>query len=46
VTTAENGLRALEYLGLGDPQQTDSLTNVSSIFPMKHSDWFGEETFV
>ncbi|KAJ4895993.1 Two-component response regulator ARR17 [Raphanus sativus] len=24
VTTAENGIRALEYLGLGDPQQTDS----------------------
>ncbi|CAL9246164.1 unnamed protein product [Arabidopsis halleri] len=23
VTTAENGLRALEYLGLGDPQQTN-----------------------
>ncbi|CAN6829331.1 unnamed protein product [Brassica oleracea] len=26
LTTAENGLRALEYLGLGDPQQTESLT--------------------
>ncbi|KAJ0246832.1 Two-component response regulator ARR17 [Hirschfeldia incana] len=24
VTTAENGIRALECLGLGDPQQTDS----------------------
>ncbi|KAF2591861.1 hypothetical protein F2Q70_00040986 [Brassica cretica] len=24
LTTAENGIRALEYLGLGDPQQTDS----------------------
>ncbi|VYS60580.1 unnamed protein product [Arabidopsis thaliana] len=31
VTTAENGLRALEYLGLGDPQQTDSLTNVMKV---------------
>ncbi|XP_013635343.1 two-component response regulator ARR17 isoform X1 [Brassica napus] len=29
VTTAENGLRALEYLGLGDPQQTESLTTNS-----------------
>ncbi|KAF8080231.1 hypothetical protein N665_0964s0012 [Sinapis alba] len=29
VTTAENGLRALEYLGLGDPQQTKSLTTNS-----------------
>ncbi|CAA7060466.1 unnamed protein product [Microthlaspi erraticum] len=29
VTTAENGLRALEYLGLGDPQQTDSLTTTN-----------------
>ncbi|CAN6977963.1 unnamed protein product [Brassica rapa subsp. trilocularis] len=24
LTTAENGIRALEYLGLGDSQQTDS----------------------
>ncbi|CAH8360486.1 unnamed protein product [Eruca vesicaria subsp. sativa] len=24
LTTAENGIRALEYLGLGNPQQTDS----------------------
>ncbi|CAH8322892.1 unnamed protein product [Eruca vesicaria subsp. sativa] len=29
VTTAENGLRALEYLGLGDPQPTDSLSTNS-----------------
>ncbi|ESQ44445.1 hypothetical protein EUTSA_v10006466mg [Eutrema salsugineum] len=29
VTTAENGLRALEYLGLGDPQQIDSLTTTN-----------------
>ncbi|RID65127.1 hypothetical protein BRARA_D00347 [Brassica rapa] len=29
VTTAENGLRALEYLGLGNPQQTESLTTNS-----------------
>ncbi|WZZ52282.1 hypothetical protein YC2023_052389 [Brassica napus] len=29
LTTAENGLRALEYLGLGDPQQTESLTTNS-----------------
>ncbi|KAJ4905118.1 Two-component response regulator ARR17 [Raphanus sativus] len=29
VTTAENGLRALEYLGLGNSQQTESLTTNS-----------------
>ncbi|EOA25718.1 hypothetical protein CARUB_v10019069mg, partial [Capsella rubella] len=29
VTTAENGLRALEYLGLGDPQQTDPVTSTN-----------------
>ncbi|KAL0867062.1 hypothetical protein Bca101_046180 [Brassica carinata] len=29
LTTAENGLRALEYLGLGEPQQTESLTTNS-----------------
>ncbi|KAJ0245824.1 Two-component response regulator ARR17 [Hirschfeldia incana] len=29
VTTAENGLRALEYLGLGVSQQTESLTTNS-----------------
>ncbi|CAN8254469.1 unnamed protein product [Cochlearia groenlandica] len=33
VTTAENGLRALEYLGLGDTQQSNSLstTNVMKV---------------
>jgi hypothetical protein len=30
VTTAENGLRALEYLGLGDEKRTSLEDNVSS----------------
>ncbi|KAJ9684039.1 hypothetical protein PVL29_016503 [Vitis rotundifolia] len=31
VTTAENGLRALEYLGLGDDQQTTHKASVSKV---------------
>nr|GMC98389.1 two-component response regulator ARR17 [Ipomoea batatas] len=31
VTTAENGLRALEYLGLGDEQHNTSNDNVSKV---------------
>ncbi|KAL6326615.1 hypothetical protein AAG906_008477 [Vitis piasezkii] len=31
VTTAENGLRALEYLGLGDNQQTTHKASVSKV---------------
>ncbi|XP_010525415.1 PREDICTED: two-component response regulator ARR17-like isoform X2 [Tarenaya hassleriana] len=31
VTTAENGLRALEYLGLGDQEQTKNISKVNLI---------------